>query len=157
MREVTPEDTGSLQPTKNGQQIGADNVERLRIYVNSLKESGARLPSRNGKPDKSTIALAAGFNRQTLYNNPEAITLLEQAVINIGLERDKPKIDGRAAYLQNEVEKRDRRTQSLEEKLQTKIAENGELRRENRELRERLRQYEIMEEVMTTSGRRFSP
>lgn len=136
---------------KNGRQVGADNVEKLRVYLSGLNPTGPRLPSRAGKPDKSAIALACGFNRQTLYNNPEAISLLDTAVEEIGLEEESGIIvDGKAAHMQQQMDKRDRRVQQLEEALQARVAEiQG--------LKEQLRQYAIMEEVMTANGRRFRP
>lgn len=143
---------------KSGQQIGVENVERLRGYLSELKAKGARLPSRNGKADKSAIAVACCFNRQTLYNNPEAVALLEQAVRDIGLEDgDAPSGGGKLEQVQRRLNQRDRRIQQLEEKLTIKEAENAALRREKRELKEKLRQYEIFEEVMTTNGRRLIP
>jgi hypothetical protein len=143
---------------KSGQQIGVENAEKLRDYLTNLKSKGARLPSHYGKADKSAIAVACGFNRQTLYNNPEAVALIEQAVHDIGLEDgDVPSVSGKIEHVQRRLDQRDRRIQQLEEKLTTKEAENAELRREKRELKEKLRQYEIFEEVMTVNGRRIIP
>lgn len=141
----------SREAAKNGRQKGADNVERLRKYLERLKDSGVRLPAQNGGPDKSAIALAAGFNRQTLYNNPAASALLEDAVRDIGLEGDtKVVADDKAAHMQRQMGKRDRRIQQLEEMLDARTAEV-------RELKEKLRQYSLMEEIMTANGRRFRP
>lgn len=145
-------------PTKNGRQVGAENVERLRAYLSELKAAGGHVPSRRGQPDKSAIALACGFNRQTLYNNPEAAALLDRAVGEIGLDgREKSPADGKAAHMQHQMDRRDRRIQQLEENLQARIAENQGLRQENKKLKEQLRQYALMEEVMTANGRRFRP
>lgn len=137
--------------SKNGRQVGAENAEKLRDYLSELKAKGGRLPSRGGKPDKSAISIACGFNRQTLYNNPEAITLLGTAVEEIGLEGGANVIaDGKAAHMQQQMDRRDRRIQQLEETLQARVAEiQG--------LKEQLRQYAVIEEVMSTNGRRFRP
>lgn len=151
---------------KSGQQIGAEHVERLREYLRSLQAAGIRIPGRQGKPNKSVIADACGFGRLTLYNNSEAIAVLEQAVIEIGVVEEtsrpeekiiRPSLDGKAAHLQTAIDKKDRRIQQLEEKLEAKLAEISELRRELKESQEKLRQYDLMEEVMTTIGRRFRP
>jgi hypothetical protein len=143
---------------KSGQQIGAENAEKLRNYLEVLKSKGVRLPSRDGKVDKSAIAIACGFNRQTLYNNPDAVALLEQAVHDIGLEDGKTQLaGGKIEHVQRRLDQRDRRIQQLEEKLTAKEAENAELRKEKRGLKEKLRQYEVFEEIMTTNGRRFIP
>ncbi|HEX8131598.1 MAG TPA: hypothetical protein VF527_21055 [Pyrinomonadaceae bacterium] len=148
----------SERQAKSGQQLGIENAEKLHDYLAELKSKGACLPSNNGKADKSAIALACGFNRQTLYNNPEAVALLKQAIHDIGLEDGAaPSGGGKIEHVQRRLDQRDRRIQQLEEKLTTKEAEIAALRREKRELTEKLRQYEIFEEVMTANGRRFIP
>lgn len=153
-------------PGKSGQQVGAEHVERLREYLRSLHATGSRIPGRQGKPNKSVIADACGFGRLTFYNNTEAIAVLEQSVIEIGVVEDTPKLEeksvrpqleGKAAHLQTTVDKKERRIQQLEETLETKLAEISDLRRELKQAQEKLRQYDLMEEVMTTSGRRFRP
>lgn len=142
---------------KSGKQIGAENVERLRQYIDRLKSQGSRLPSHKGKPDKSAIAIASGFARLTLYNNQEAVALLNRAVEEIGLDGEAPGTDTRATHLQQQIDRRDRRVQRLEEQLAMKSAENEALRKEKRELEERLRQYSIFEETITSTGRMFRP
>lgn len=142
----------------SGKQAGAENAQRLHAYIAALRLGGRRLPSHGGKPDKSAIAVACGFNRQTLYNNPEAISLLDGAVKELGLEvENNAASGGKTEFLRQQVDKRDRRVRRLEELLDTRTAENQTLRRENKELKEKLRQYELVEEIMTTSGRRFRP
>ena len=144
---------------KSGRQVGAENAERLRVYLDELKTEGRRLPSRGGKPDKSAIATAAGFSRLTLYNNPEAISLLDDAVNEIGLESADvaPITSGRALHLQQQLDRRDKRIQRLEELLASRTAEKEALARENKALKEELRRYSMMEEVITSSGRLFRP
>jgi hypothetical protein len=154
--DEAPENLG--RQAKSGQQIGAENAEKLRNYLEVLKSKGVRLPSRDGKADKSAIAVACGFNRQTLYNNPEAVALLEQAVCEIGLEDENvPPVGGKLEHVRRRLDQRDRRIQQLEEKLTAKEAENAELRKEKRGLKEKLHQYEVFEEIMTSNGRRFIP
>jgi hypothetical protein len=122
-----------------------------------MKSSGRALPSRAGQPDKSAIAIACGFDRQTFYNNPEAKSLLEKAVEEIGVDGGQPQVGGRAAHLEQLMTARDRRIQHLEERLQSRTVEAEQLRRENKELKEKLRQYEIAEEIMTSTGRKYRP
>lgn len=155
-------DTQSIGPepehsSKSGQQVGAENVGKLRVYLDALKAKGARIPSRNGKVDKSALAIACGFNRQTLYNNPEAIALLEQAVEDIGLDKGSPPKDGKAVHLQQQMDVRDRRIQRLEQLLTTRTAENSALRQEIKELKEQLRRYALLEESISTNGRKYRP
>jgi hypothetical protein len=153
---TAPEKAGRV--AISGKQAGAENSQRLRAYLAALRSGGRRLPSRGGKPDKSAIAVACGFNRQTLYNNPEAISLLDEAVKEFGLEGENNAAPGgKTEFLRRQVDKRERRVRRLEELLDTRNAENQTLRRENKELKEKLRQYELTEEIMTTSGRRFRP
>jgi peptidoglycan hydrolase CwlO-like protein len=145
---------------KSGQQVGAENAQQLRNYIRAIKANGGRLPSYKGKPDKSAIAMACRFNRQTLYNNPEAISILEAAVDDIGLEEERSEsgdANPKATHLQRQVDRRDRRIQELEEKLEARTAENQAVKKENKELKEQLRRYFLIEEVMSTNGRRFRP
>jgi hypothetical protein len=158
MSQPTERDQAISSPARSGRQIGAEHVEKLRSYLDELRSNATRLPSRGGKVDKSAIALACGFDRQTLYNNAEAKALLEQAVEDLGVDCQSGQVpNSRAAHLEQLMDRRDRRIQRLEEMLETRTAEVTELRRTNKSLLERLRQYEVMEEFMTTSGRRYHP
>lgn len=157
MAEANGKGAEADRTSRSGRQRGAENVESLRSYLDDLRSKGGSLPSRNGKPDKSTIAIACGFDRQTFYNNPEAIALLEKAAEEIGVGGGGRQAGGRAAHLEQLLSGRDRHIQHLEERLQARTAEVEELRRQKRELKERLRQYEIAEEVMTTTGRKYRP
>jgi hypothetical protein len=51
-------------------------VRKLRAYLQSLECSGTELPRRAGRPKIAAIAKACGFDRNVLYDNKEAITLL---------------------------------------------------------------------------------
>lgn len=53
-------------------QVGA-----LRAYIEDLKSKNEPLPRRAGKPNKAIIAKACGFPRDVLYDNAQAIKLLE--------------------------------------------------------------------------------
>jgi hypothetical protein len=150
-------------PSKNGRQIGEENVQRLRDYLDNLKAKGGRLPSRSGKPDKSAVARECGFNRQVFYpnGNPAAIELFNQAVIEIGLEEESSRLPsgttGREEALEKRADSEGRRSRHLEDRLQICEAENLELRRRVQDLEEALRRYRLMEEVLTTNGRRYRP
>ncbi|MDT5270388.1 MAG: hypothetical protein QOH49_2574 [Acidobacteriota bacterium] len=157
MRDTHGTDSKTGHPAKSGQQVGAENVERLRVYLGDLNVKGACIPSRNGKADKSAVAIACGFNRQTLYNNPEAIALLEKAVEEIGLDKSFPPKDGKTMHLQQQMDARDRRIQRLEQLLTTRMAENSALRQEVKELKEQLLQYTLLEEAISTNGRKYRP
>jgi hypothetical protein len=158
MSESTNNDLKAGRPSKSGHQVGAENAQRLRAYISELRTKGVRIPVRNGKPDKSAIAIACGFNRQTLYNNPEAVALLNDAIIEIGVDTGTPPAaEGKALHLQQQMDLRDRRIQRLEQLLATRSAENSALRQENKELKEQLRQYKTLEEAISTTGRTYHP
>lgn len=148
---------------KSGQQIARDNVERVRDYVEGLKQRGEPLPIRKGQPNWTAIALACGFARGVFYDNGEARSVIERATEDpnlkpvAGCEPEAPRISGRAAHTQKKLEGRDRDVKRLEERLAVKTAECESLRLANKELEERLRQLSAFEEVMASSGRRFIP
>jgi hypothetical protein len=169
-REEHP--SGGQQESRpmSGQQVGAENVKRLDEYLAELRSTGGKLPMRNGKPDKSTIAMACGFNRQTLYNNPAAVALIEGATDLLGTPdvevcgSEESKVEGKeragngkAAHLQQQVDRVSRRIQRLEAKLQATTVERDDLKRQLGEKDELLRRYNIFEELITTNGRKFRP
>lgn len=145
------------QKKKSGQQMGRENVEALREYIKGLKMQGRRVPSRHSQPNKSAIALACGFRRQVFETNEEVAKLLEQAVKHIGLEAGAPARTGRDAHVQRRLDSSDHRNKELEERLAIKTVEVEKLKQEKKDLEERLRNYEVFEEVMMTTGRRFIP
>lgn len=133
----------------SGAAAGAENVRRLREYIDALVAEGRPLPVRNGKPNVSAIALACGFDRQVLYKNPAAKEALDAAVALAGLVAGDPE----AADEKPEVrapDRRDRRIHKLEQ-------ENAALRGEVAGLRERLRRLQHVESHMVETGRWVSP
>src|ERR1035437_1674689 len=59
--------------TLTGQQVGQQNVETLRRY---LEANAGKLPSFNGKLNKSRIAKETGLDRQVVEDNTGAAPLL---------------------------------------------------------------------------------
>jgi Family of unknown function (DUF6262) len=131
--------------SKSGGAIGAENVDRLKSYLDALERESRPLPMRGGEPNRSAVALACGFDRQVLYKNPAAKALLEAAVekLDTGVAQDDE------AKLEPKSDRRDRRILSLEQ-------QNAALRAENAGLREKLRRLEQVEDIMVTTGRRVS-
>ena len=135
---------------KNGQQRGAENVESLAEYLGQLDKSGEMVPlNPDGGPNYSEIARHCGFGRQVFYTNEKARALIEQRMIEQRIQRfaeshESQKVKGAL----HKVAAQDRHIQRLEEKVATLSAEVEALRRQNRDLQERLRQYELIEEVM---------
>lgn len=134
---------------KSGPALGAENVEKLRAYLDDLRERGVPLPMRGGEVNRSAIALACGFNRQVLYVNEGAKALLDEAVVGAGLGEDLEQAGGDDDKPVTRSDKRDRRIHQLEQA-------NAALRAENHGLRERLRRLEHVEAVMM-AGRRVAP
>lgn len=135
----------------SGAAAGAENVRRLRSYLDDLAEKGLPLPERQGRVNISAVAIACGFDRQVLYKNPAAKEMLAQAEAKLGLdhgdgddqdEEDKPAV--------RTPDPRDRRIHKLEQ-------ENAALRAEAAGLRERLRRLRHVEEHMTETGRWVGP
>lgn len=113
------------------QQISEANYRRLEQYIERLRESGLKLPGRAGKVNKTAIATACGFNRETFAQNKRFLTLLENAVEELGVDI--------AATGTPEAPNRDTRDKSRILVLEQQLAS---LRGENWELRRRLARYE---------------
>lgn len=134
---------------KSGPLAGAENVEKLRAYLDEMRTKGVPLPMRGGEINRSAIALACGFNRQVLYVNEGAKALLDEAVAGAGLGEGLEQTGGDDDKPVTRSDKRDRRIHQLEQA-------NAALRAENHGLRERLRRLEHVEAVMM-AGRRVAP
>jgi hypothetical protein len=132
-------------PKKNGQQRGAENVESVAEYLDQLDTTEEMVPlNPDGGPNYSEIARHCGFGRQVFYTNGKARALVEQRIQRLTESRASQQV--RNAL--HKVDVQDRHIQRLEEKVATVSAEVEALHQQNRDLRERLRQYEVMEEVL---------
>lgn len=120
------------------QQISDDNYRRLEEYIARLREADLKLPSRGGRVNKTAVATACGFNRETFNQNKRFENLINAAVEELGL-------DGPAKT--PEANPRDSRDKSRILVLEQQLAA---LRSENWELRRRLARYEHA----TATGRR---
>lgn len=128
-----------------GADVGKEHVERLQRYLHTLRTEGKPLPSHDGRPNLSAIALACGFDRQVFYKNSAARELLEQATKEFNLEEkgDVPEQDS-----DNEKRLLKARILQLEQRYAALKAENDGLRR-------KLKQYAHIEEHMIETGRRI--
>ena len=121
--------------------LGAENVQRLKAYVEELASATRGLPARGGRINASAIALACGFDRGVLYQNPAAREVLQEAATRLGL-------DGQVAKRETvSIDRRDQRILKLEQ-------ENAGLKAEIFELRRMLRRLEHIEETMVETGKR---
>jgi hypothetical protein len=112
-------------------------------YLDRVAISGGKLPSQNGKVNASAVALACGFDRAVLYQNPGARQMLHEAAAKLGLDAQ---VSTREAV---SVDLRDQRILKLEQ-------ENATLKAEVFELRRNVRRLEHVEEIMVETGRRVS-
>lgn len=129
---------------QSGADLGKQNVEALRRYIGALERQGAALPARNGKINVSAVALACGFDRAVLYQNPAAKRELAEAAARLGLDgmAERPAEAGA-------TDPRDERIRRLEQQNAALLAENHDLRRQLTRLRH-------IEEHMAETGRRVA-
>lgn len=119
------------------QQISEENFLRLQAYIEKMRAAGLKLPSRGGKVNKTAVATACGFNRETFTQNKRFEQRLDDAVATLGLE----------GQVTPEPPRRDRADKARITMLEQQLAA---LRGENYELRRRLARYEHA----TLTGRR---
>lgn len=122
------------------QQISEENYQRLEQYIQRLREAGLKFPSRGGKVNKTAVASACGFNRETFAQNRRFESCLAKAVEAIGLELP----------VAVEQPTRDTADKSRITVLEQQLAA---MRSENYELRRRLARYDHM----SSTGRRVIP
>lgn len=142
---------------RSGRERGAENVAVLRAYLDALGAEGRRLPERGGRVNLSAVALSCGFDRQVLYANPGARTLLEDAVGRLGLDLpDQPRTAADPAA-PGAADPRDRRIHRLEQTNTELKAENTALRAERNRLRAEVERLRHVEAHMVETGRRVPP
>ncbi|MCQ1572094.1 hypothetical protein NFO65_15280 [Neorhizobium galegae] len=129
------------------QQVSEDNYTRLEEYLGRLKATDLKLPSRGGKVNKTAVASACGFNRETFTQNDRFNDRLAQGVTDLGLEEKKSPADSSKTM---EIPKRDTVDKTRITQLEQQLAS---VRSENLELRRRLARYEHA----TSTGRRVIP
>jgi D-serine deaminase-like pyridoxal phosphate-dependent protein len=124
---------------KSGAQIGAENVAKLRQYLETVNS----LPARNGKPHVTAIAIAAGLDRQVAYKNAECRRLIQEAAQTKGLRG----IEATPVQVSDVGQARlERRVSELERANAVLLTEVGELRA-------RLRRYAHIEAHLVETGR----
>jgi hypothetical protein len=128
---------------------GDDNIKYLKIYIEQLRAEGLGLPERNGKVNVTAVAAAVSLiakrniDRQTLYKNDGCRRLLEDAVRELGLRG----MESRDEQSNNEKAALERQVTKLQEL-------NMGLYAEVCELRERLRRYQDIDDMLIAQGRR---
>lgn len=139
---------------------GKSSLDMAREYEARLEHYLAHvevLPARNGKLNVSAVAAACGFDRQILYKNRNARSLIEAAVHAKGLTgiedagadstgNDPPE----AMVALTRLREEQRRVALLERRLSEMTARNAALRA-------RLRQQCLIEDHLIAAGRRSRP
>lgn len=95
--------TVTLHPSRKQTQDAAAQTEHpavaaLKIYLDGLKSRQEPLPIRAGKPNKKAIARECGFSRNVLYDNEEAIVLLDNFTAQVAIPCTP--IDALQSYLE---------------------------------------------------------
>jgi hypothetical protein len=126
----------------SGRERGEQNCARFREYLLGLKASGASLPNRDGDLDITAISKASGIARNAFYTNSRIKAMLREA------NGQNPEFSA-PQLAQASSAAKDRRILRLEQEL-------AAARAEIEELRNRLVQLQVVEEVIT-QGRRVIP
>jgi hypothetical protein len=146
--------------SRSGQQIGQENTDRLKAYLDALRLAGLSLPLRKGRPNLSAIAAACGFDRQVLYHNPGAATLLSAATQHWQAHNTPSSLECRGQSLEerltDRLQARERRIAEVEGQLLAARAENEELRKQVSQLEERNARLRHFEAHALETGRRIS-
>ena len=134
---------------KSGKDTGEDNTNHLQVYIKNLRDSGHGFPNRNGKVNVTAVAAALSLvakrniDRQSLYKNPKCKQILNDAVKELGLRG----VETRDDQADSEKVALERRVTRLEN-------QNTELYAEVCALRERLAQYQYIDEMLIAQGKR---
>ncbi|WP_160010456.1 hypothetical protein [Rhizobium sp. 18055] len=126
--------------TTSSQAVSEQNYAKLLEYIERLRRAKLRFPEHGGKVNKTAVATACGFNRETFAQNARFERALNEGVDELGLQpREAMESAPQDAAIKARI------TQ-LEQQL-------AAVRSENYELRRRLAQYDHM----TLTGRRVIP
>ncbi len=120
------------------QRISEENYGSLLQYIQRLRDAQLKLPSRGGRVNKTAVATACGFNRETFAQNRRFEKLLSDAVEELGLD------------VPAKVTETARRDSGDKARITTLEQQLAALRSENYELRRKLARYEHA----TVTGRR---
>jgi hypothetical protein len=151
-------------------QAGKENERKWEEYWNDLRAQGKYLPVKvNGEVNVTQVGRDSKIGRENLYKNPNIYpkllvaineTFEAQRAANIGTNSSNAPIQiehKRADAAQKQIEIRDRRIKDLEEKVAVLMVENHELRSEIKILKEEKSKFELIENIISESGRRILP
>lgn len=127
---------------KSFRDVSDGNHGALVEYLDRLRAAGLKLPARGGVVNKTAVARACGFARETFQQNPRFSATLNAAVGAIGIEVPLEPV---TPVDRNSEEKA--RILQLEQQLAVSRGEVLDLRR-------KLRRYEAIAEHVGSTGRR---
>jgi uncharacterized phage protein gp47/JayE len=128
---------------KSGQQIAKENVESLRIWLESHKENLPRFA--DGTLNKSAIARSAGLDRQIFTTNPAAKELLSQ----YGAPSSRPRTPSEASTEVRElIRKKDAEIARLRDLIAKRELELDRLRKEANAAKQLKAMHELMVDTM---------
>jgi hypothetical protein len=137
-------ETNSNPQKFSGPEKGEEYVSQFEVYLNNLKAAGQGLPLKEGgRPNITKISEVSGVPRQSFYKNDGVKRLLRRA---LGQPENEAGEVGRESYYRQEIERRDRRIQQLEQRLAVVEAENEAHRRN-------ASRYEVIEKYVIKAGR----
>ncbi len=137
----------------SGQEKGAEHFEAFKRWVAELTDADARAMVRGGQLNRSEICKAVGCARSVLQQNPRVKQALgeledglrERGVLPQAQQHDKELPLRAIGQLQQATDR---------ERLKQLEVENASLRAALTEMRKRLQRYEVLDELLATSGRR---
>ncbi len=67
-------------------EISEENHAKLVEYIRRLRDAALKLPGRHGKVNKTAVAFACGFARETFQQNERFAATLAAAVAELGID-----------------------------------------------------------------------
>ena len=127
----------------SGKQVGDQNVENLRAY---LEKNEGKLPMYNGRLNKSRIAKEAGFDRQVFEDNAAALALLAK----FGDAQTQPRLPTVAtdAQAMEKIQRLEAEVSKFRDLAAKRSVELAKRRMESTEKDARLRVFETLIETM---------
>lgn len=158
----------------SGKQIAVLNLQRFEAWVEERKRVGDwRLYVRGNKLNRSEIAVECGFAKSVLQQNPSVLSLLGEverdlvkegvllattsADAQLGPESTSLAQEGDTRATQAALGRAMAAKARAEQRAKGLEEQNAVLRAEARELRERLKQYQLIEEHLALTGRLLTP
>jgi hypothetical protein len=135
----------------NGHEKGSEYAAAFEEWARALTHDDARAMTRGGQLSRAEICRVLGFGRSVLVQNPQvrkALKELEDALRACGVlaarDTDAPEPVRRQGL---------ERVMKDAERLKHLESEVAGLRAANLELRNRLKRYEGIEQILTSTGR----